>query len=63
MDLKYFLCVAGLVLFIEGLPYFAFPGRLKKILEQMTQVPEPALRGLGLGAMALGLALVWLGRA
>ena len=62
MDLKYFICVLGLVLVIEGLPYFALPGRMKEWMRRIMEVPEQNLRAAGLAAMALGLFLVWLGR-
>ena len=62
MSVKFFLCVLGLVLIIEGLPYFAFAHRMKGWLRQILEVPESTLRVFGFGAMALGLLLVWLGR-
>ncbi len=60
MDVKYLLCVLGLVFVIEGLPYFAFPHRIKTWFRQIIQVPEANLRVLGFGAMAFGLILVYL---
>ncbi|MEW6264389.1 MAG: DUF2065 domain-containing protein [Thermodesulfobacteriota bacterium] len=62
MDLKYVLCVLGLVLIIEGLPYAAFPQRIKSWLRQILEASESTLRVIGFLAMALGLFLVWLGR-
>lgn len=61
MDVKFLLCVLGLVFIIEGLPYFAFPHRIKTWFKQIIQVPEANLRFLGFAAMAFGLALVYLG--
>ena len=63
MDLKYFLCVLGLVLVIEGLPYFAFPARIKLWLLHVLQVPDSTLRTMGFAAMAAGLVLIYLGRS
>jgi len=63
MDLKYLLCVLGLVLVIEGLPYFAFPRRFKTWLVQIFETPESTLRLVGFMAMAAGLFLVYLGRS
>ncbi|MBF0528948.1 MAG: DUF2065 domain-containing protein [Deltaproteobacteria bacterium] len=60
--MKYILCVIGLVLVIEGLPYAAFPNKIKTWLRQVLETPEPALRTLGFVAMVLGLFLVYLGR-
>ncbi|MBW2062935.1 MAG: DUF2065 domain-containing protein [Deltaproteobacteria bacterium] len=63
MDLKYLLCVLGLVLVIEGLPYFAFPHKIKSWFRQLLEAPEAALRIFGFMAMALGLLLVYFGRS
>ena len=60
--MDYFLTVLGLVCFLEGLPYFAFPEHLKKWMLQVTQMPENQLRILGGALMVLGVALVYLGR-
>ena len=38
--MDYFLTVLGLVCFLEGLPYFAFPEQLKKWMMQVTQMPK-----------------------
>ncbi|HOD35527.1 MAG TPA: DUF2065 domain-containing protein [Syntrophales bacterium] len=59
--MKYFLCVIGMVLIIEGIPYFAFPGKLKTYFLKIHTVPDTTLRILGLAAMAAGLLLVYLG--
>lgn len=63
MDVKDFLCVIGLVLIIEGLPYFAFAHRIKGWLLQILEARESSLRLAGFGAMVLGLLLIWLARA
>ena len=60
--MDYFLTVLGLVCFLEGLPYFAFPEQLKKWMMQVTRMPENQLRILGGALMVLGVALVYLGR-
>jgi len=61
--MKYFLCVLGMVFVIEGLPYFAFPDKIKAYLLKLVDVPDSKLRLLGLAAMIGGLALVWFGRS
>ena len=61
--MKYFLCVLGMVFIIEGLPYFAFPDKLKVYLLKLVAAPDKTLRLLGLAAMAVGLVLVWFGRS
>jgi uncharacterized protein YjeT (DUF2065 family) len=60
--MKFFLCVPGVVLIIEGLPYFAFPEKIKVFLLKLRDVPDSTLRILGLLVMALGLILVYFGR-
>jgi len=60
--MKFFLCVIGMVLILEGLPYFAFPEKIKAYLIKVTEIPDRILRILGLGAVAAGLLLVYYGR-
>lgn len=55
-----FLCVLGLVLIVEGLPYFAFPERMKLYMKKILEIPENRLRFVGLAAMALGLLLTYI---
>lgn len=59
--MKYFLCVLGMVFVVEGLPYFAFPDKLKRYLLRLAEIPDPHLRILGFAAMGIGLLLVYLG--
>jgi uncharacterized protein len=58
----YFLTVLGLLCFVEGLPYFAFPEQLKHWLRQVSLMPGRQVRVIGAGLMVLGLLLVYLGR-
>ncbi len=60
--MRYFLCVIGMVLIIEGLPYFVSPEKMKTWMQRIMETPAPSLRRLGFGLMAAGLALVYLGR-
>jgi uncharacterized protein YjeT (DUF2065 family) len=60
--MDFFLCVIGMVLFIEGLPYAAFPLKMKKWIEKLLEMPPAALRPMGLFFMIVGLCLVYLGR-
>ena len=52
--MKYFLCVLGMVLVIEGIPYFTFPEKLKIYLNKLTEIPDSTLRIMGAAAMAIG---------
>ncbi|MGR3456165.1 DUF2065 domain-containing protein [Pseudooceanicola sp.] len=49
----------GLVLIVEGLAYALAPSLVEQLLEALRQMPVEARRTLGLGAMAIGLVLVW----
>ena len=60
--MRYFLCVIGMVMIIEGLPYFAWPDKMKPWLQKLMDTPDASLRKLGFGLMACGLLLVFLGR-
>lgn len=60
--MQYFLCVIGMVMVLEGLPYFAFPEKMKPWLLKLIEMPDHALRRLGFGLMAAGLLLVYIGR-
>jgi uncharacterized protein YjeT (DUF2065 family) len=61
--MDFFLCVIGMVLVVEGLPYFAFPARMKAWMALITAASERNLQGVGLALMAVGLLLVYLGRS
>jgi uncharacterized protein YjeT (DUF2065 family) len=57
--MKLLLCLFGLVLIVEGIPYFAFPGRMKKWMSALQEVPDLYLRAMGFAAMALGLLIAY----
>ncbi|PIU50262.1 MAG: DUF2065 domain-containing protein [Desulfobacterales bacterium CG07_land_8_20_14_0_80_52_14] len=52
----------GMVMVVEGLPYFAFPKQMKTWVKKIEIMQEKSLRNLGLILMALGVFLVYLGR-
>jgi uncharacterized protein len=56
------ITVLGMVLVLEGLPYFAFPGTFKIWIRQMLEMPDSRLRVYGLLSMLLGLILIYLAR-
>ena len=53
----------GLVLVIEGLLYAVAPGRLKTMAEFASRMPDDMLRNAGIVAVALGVAVVWIGKS
>ena len=60
--MEFFLCVIGMVMIVEGLPYFAFPNKMKTWVGKIITSPDSSLRRFGLVLMVLGLSLVYLGR-
>jgi len=58
----YFLCVAGMVFIVEGLPYLVFPEKLKPYLIKITTLPDATLRAIGISAIIFGLILLYFGR-
>lgn len=49
----------GLVLVIEGLLYAAFPGPMRRMVEDITKLPDSNLRSVGLVALVIGVIIVW----
>ncbi|CAB5127863.1 Putative inner membrane protein YjeT (clustered with HflC) [Olavius algarvensis associated proteobacterium Delta 3] len=60
--MKYFLSVIGMVMIIEGLPYFAFPEKMKVWVQKVMEIPDSSLRKFGFALMGIGLLLVYFGR-
>jgi uncharacterized protein YjeT (DUF2065 family) len=60
--MDYFLCVLGMVMIIEGVPYFAAPDRMKSWMAMIMEMAPGTLRRFGLVMMVVGLALVYMGR-
>ena len=50
----------GLVLLIEGLVYALAPSLVEDLLDALRQMPLETRRMVGLGAMAAGVALLFL---
>jgi len=60
--MEFFLCVLGMVMILEGFPYFAFPEKMKLWVQKVLEMPEGTLRKFGFFLMLTGLGLVYLGR-
>ena len=60
--MKLLFCLIGLVLVVEGLPYFAFPDRMKKWMKMVQEIPDAHLRTMGFFAICIGLVLAYLFR-
>lgn len=52
----------GLVLCVEGLALALAPSRMEDLLRHLAEMPPERRRMFGLGALALGVALVWAAR-
>jgi uncharacterized protein len=60
--MDFFLCVLGMVMIVEGIPYFAFPDKMKIWVRKVLEMPDLQLRRTGLILMGLGLFLVYIGK-
>jgi uncharacterized protein YjeT (DUF2065 family) len=60
--MEFFLCVIGMVMIVEGLPYFGFPDKMKLMMQVVQQQDDFTLRLLGGGLMLLGLLLLFIAR-
>ena len=60
--MDYFLCVLGLVLIVEGVPYFVFPEKMKELLSKIPQLPAASLRMFGITAIMAGILLVFIAK-
>jgi len=60
--MKFFLCVLGMVMVVEGLPYFASPAKMKLVLEKVLELTDKSLQKFGLALMLAGILLIFLGK-
>ncbi len=60
MSLEFIVVVLGVVLIVEGMPWFLSPSRTKRMLSELSQMSDQSLRGIGLVFMLAGLLLVYL---
>lgn len=61
-DIKFFFVVIGMVMIIEGIPYFTMPDKVKYVAGLISNSRRRALRIIGLSLMLFGLAMVSFGR-
>jgi len=55
--MKLLTLLLGLVLIVEGLPYVAAPEVMQNWLKKLSEINPNQLRGMGLVAMLIGLAI------
>ena len=56
------IIVLGVVLIVEGVPWFLSPRRTKRMLSELFRMNDKALRALGLAFMLAGLLIVYLAK-
>jgi len=61
--MSFFLYVIGMVFVIEGLPYFAFPDKMKRLTQNIPRLPNTVLRALGIVATMLGLLIMYIAKS
>ena len=49
----------GMVFVLEGLVFALAPSRLEDLVRLIAEMPPETRRALGLGAIAVGVVLVW----
>ncbi|MBI5184896.1 MAG: DUF2065 domain-containing protein [Nitrospinae bacterium] len=60
--MSFFLTVIGMVLIVEGVPYFCFPASVKALAVKLIEMDEKMLRGMGFLLTIAGLVFVYIGR-
>jgi hypothetical protein len=60
--MDFLLVVIGVVMIVEGIPWFLAPGGYKRLLLQLLPMADNILRVIGLTFMLCGLLLVYLVR-
>jgi uncharacterized protein YjeT (DUF2065 family) len=60
--MDFLLVVIGVVMIVEGIPWFLAPGGYKRLLLQLLPMGDSMLRVIGLTFMLSGLLLVYLVR-
>jgi len=58
--MRLLLCLFGLILILEGIPYFAFPDKMKKWMRTIQDLSDSKLRIMGFMAMCVGLIIAYL---
>mgnify|MGYP001204808791 FL=1 len=57
------LLAIGLVLIVEGLVYALAPSLIEELLDTLRALPLETRRVMGLVALAVGVAVVWLAKS
>ena len=57
-----FFTALGLMMILEGIPFFCFPDKIKQFAKSLPEIPDGTLRSLGFIMMVVGLIVVYFGR-
>ena len=60
--MRLFFCLIGLLLVVEGIPYFAFPDKLKRWMNIIQEIPDSQLRIIGFVSMCVRVIIAYLFR-
>jgi hypothetical protein len=60
--MEFFFCVLGMVLVVEGLPYFGFPEKMRDTMRFLHEQDDMTLRIMGATLMAIGLVILFFAR-
>lgn len=63
MSLNFLAIVLGVVLIVEGIPWFLSPRSTKRMLGELFRMNDQSLRAVGLVFMLIGLLIVYLAKA
>ena len=61
--MKLFLSALALLLILEGIPYFAAPESVRRVLAHFVTRPAGSLRAFGFSMIAIGVTLLGIVRA
>lgn len=62
MSLEFLVVVLGVVLIVEGVPWFLSPRGTKRMLGDLFRLNDRSLRAIGLVFMLAGLLIVYLAK-
>jgi len=58
--MKLFVTLIGLLMVVEGLPYFAFPEKMQALIRQIEKMNPDYLRLVGLISTLIGLVICYI---
>jgi uncharacterized protein YjeT (DUF2065 family) len=56
--MEFFLCVIGMVMVVEGVPYFGFPEKMKEFMRFVLEQDDTTLRAMGGLLILAGLLIL-----